>query len=174
MRTIGWPRNGAPVALAIIGFGCGGTSAPVTLGQLDNAVVGGEPSPAEQDAVVLLNRLPEAFCSGSLVSPTLVLTARHCMFDYQVDQQERFCPEEGGSRAVLGVHPVEDWLVQTGSSKPLDTAASVVAVHSDEQLDTCVMDLALVELDHPLDIQPLALRLDAPPAVGEWGTLIGW
>lgn len=174
MSTMRCPQHGAPVALAVISLGCSGTTESAALGQLANGIIGGEPSPAEQDAVVLLNRLPDGFCTGSLVSPTLVLTARHCMFDYVVHQDERFCAEEGGTRAVVGRHPLEDWWVQTGRSKPLDTAAYVVDVHSDEWLDTCAMDLALVELDRPLDVQPLALRLDAPPLVGEWGTLVGW
>jgi len=173
MLTLRCPHHGV-VALAVLAFGCGDATEPAALGRLGNAVVGGEPSAAEQDAVVLLNRLPDELCTGSLVSPTLVLTARHCMFDYVVDQEERFCAEEGGARAVTGPHPLEDWLVQTGSSKPLSTGASVVDVFSDERLDTCVMDLALVQLDRPLDIQPLALRLDGPPLVGEWGTLVGW
>jgi hypothetical protein len=96
------------------------------------------------------------------------------MFDYVVAQEERFCAGEGGTRAVIGLHPLEEWVVQTGRSKPLVSSALVVDVRSDERLDACLMDLALVELDRPLDIQPLALRLEAPPVVGEWGTLVGW
>lgn len=164
----------ASAGLAMPCDACTGSSEPLSLGQSASAVVSGEPSPDTQNAVVLMNGLPRRLCTGSLVSATLVLTARHCMFDYVETQEERFCDAEGGARPIRGPHPLDQWLVQTGSAKPLNDAARIVSIYSNEVLDTCASDVALVELDRPLEIDPLPLRLDAPPQIGEWGTLVGW
>src|SRR5262245_18785519 len=73
------------VALGAAAFGCGdqGTiGTPETRGSARASIVGGTPSTSAQDGTVLLINGNES-CSGSLIAPNLVLTARHCVADPQ-------------------------------------------------------------------------------------------
>jgi hypothetical protein len=86
------------------------------------AIVGGNPEaaylalPAEQqDAIVTLNAaLPDGrellLCSGVLVSPALVLTAKHCLEGIAASSILAEAPRAGEVRAIAGIdtHPEAD------------------------------------------------------------------
>ena len=51
-----------------------------------------------------------------------------------------------------------------------DFAAAVAAgkaIYAENNLDLCQGDAAILELDRPIDMTPVALRLDAPAEIGE-------
>ena len=50
------------------------------LGAAGSAIVGGAED-AEHPAVVALTFQGQAFCSGALIAPTVVLTAAHCLHE---------------------------------------------------------------------------------------------
>ena len=148
------------------------------VGQHAQPIVGGSLSGEDQNSVVLIVRGAFLdYCTGAVVAPTLVLTARHCLFDAVLGENEVLhCERPSDVGTILAVHRPESMSVFIGNQKPLPREAAAIgrAVYSSDDLDLCANDLALLEVDRPLPVAPLALRLDAPPRVGETGTLIGW
>jgi len=171
------PRR-IPGALGLVwlGLACGSPPELPALGQHSAAILGGEPSPPSQDAVVFIQRGSyDQTCTGAVVSSNLILSARHCFVDYVREQATRLCDEEGGSRPILKPHALDEYAVFTGNHRPLhDTGALAVQLFGAPALDLCESDLALLQVDRPLGVDPLPLRLDEPPLVGEAGVLVGW
>jgi len=188
-------RRFAPAA-ALLGAGLalgacappGGTdlSADERLGRASAAILGGTPSDASQDAVVMLVFLDTAtsfrgICTAALIAPRLVLTARHCVADTDADVA---CSVDG-SPATGGVvnanHDARSLYVFTGKGRPeLDPTSWKPAGRGLEVLDDgsknlCNHDLALVLLEQPISGTPLApLRLDGTAEKGERLTTVGW
>ena len=161
---------------ACLGLACGAPAGGLELGRHSASILGGEPSPASQDAVVYIQGGGyDQTCTGAVVAPNLILTVRHCFVDYVREQDTRLCEEEGGSRPIIREYPLDEYAVFTGNQRPLhDTGALAVDLIGAPTLDICESDLALLQVDRPLGVGPLPLRLDGAPRVGEAGALVGW
>jgi Trypsin len=177
------PRFCALIFAATLGAGsvaCGPSAELESVGSSAAGVIYGDASSDAQDAVVLLieqNQIDGSlgYCTGSIVSKTLILTARHCLFDVSLplDNGPYFCTG-GDTSFVRSSKDPKTFTVHTGKQKPAPEAAQGVNIYSGRALGLCSNDVALLEVDTPLPIEPLALRLDEPPGVGEVGTLVGW
>jgi hypothetical protein len=175
-------RGRSALVCLLLGCACSDESLllgePETLGLNAQAIVGGTPSGEDQNAVVLVVRgIFLEFCTGAVVAPNLVLTARHCLFDALFGENFYLhCERPNDRGSVLAARDPQTFTVYIGTEKPLPVEPSAVgiAIRSSDDLELCSNDLALLELDRSLPVAPMRLRLDTPPRQDELGTLVGW
>jgi hypothetical protein len=145
------------------------------LGQRRASIVGGHASDESRNSVVVIMRGRFLdYCTGVVVAPRLVLTARHCLFGPGLEETFYENCRARSTTIQTFAWPPEDFKVYVGNAKPLLVVGAGKAIYANGELDMCTDDVALLEVDSELPVAPLALRLDEPPEVGEEGTLVGW
>jgi hypothetical protein len=141
-------------------------------------IIHGELTSDEQNSTVLIwNSRQLSWCTGAVIAPTLVMTARHCLFSFTAGRNNYVeCNESGLVSPVEGAFPPASLSVSVGkeAGRNLEEVALGINVYSGSELDLCTNDVGILEVDTPLPVDRYALRLDAPPVRGERGTLIGW
>lgn len=158
------------------------------VGSTQQPIIKGITSTADQNAVVLLMHVDRtsqeiAGCTGTLLAPNLLLTARHCVST--VSDQGFACNADGtadGSGANVGADlALSGFYVFTGVDRPqfqngnVTVAAQAKKIFHDDAKVLCSHDLSLILLDRDIpDAQIYPLRLDSPPVEGETITAIGW
>ena len=162
-----------------LGAGCGGNDAGVQAdscalevqsgehgaGRVAQALVGGELD-AQDPAVVAVNtlnvecmRAGAPLCTGTLVRPTVVLTAAHCVRD-----------ADPSSLGVL-FGPVAD-LGRGPTGDGLDGRffrVKAIRVHPDFRADGLVNDVAAIELETAAAVTPVPIASDPLDASGASG-----
>ncbi len=175
--------------LAVSAVGCAGepAAARVEVGLADGvstpSIFGGQKDDdAEALSGVVALRVGTGttfeLCSGALVAPNVVLTARHCVTRNVTATVS--CDERGGSAngkhvisevdpAIIGVY--------LGASPRFATApvARARAIVAPTGPYLCDSDIALVVLDTEIaDATPLAVRLQGPARTGEMIRAVGY
>jgi hypothetical protein len=154
-----------------------GCEAPVhgELASQELAIITGAPSGPEQDAVVMLEVEGLGSCSGTLVRPNLVLTARHCIA--RTDRNVNCAADGsvlGGARIYGDVEPAAVHVMGGTQRGALSSLARGARILHDGAVDLCAHDLAFVLLDRAVSGFPVAAMRLAPTAPGEQLTAVGW
>jgi hypothetical protein len=174
-------RSLALASIALVACSIAPSTEPT--GETRQEIIRGIDSDSSQDSVVLIyaQDLDEA-CSGTLIAPNLVLTARHCvsrtqMVSFGCDMQGNAIGISGSQ--ILGDHAPKDLLVYTGSYRanaPTMTPDAVgVKIFHDTAKNLCGHDVSLLLLDKDIPNALIApIRLDDTVTVGETYTAVGW
>ncbi|NUP08179.1 MAG: S1 family peptidase [Polyangiaceae bacterium] len=138
-------------------------------GRVEQPIKGGEPS-SRGYVVGIAIQFPQGFatCTGSLLSPNLVLTAQHCVAP--IDIAESFCDSSfGGPVPAANIHVTPNVSLDTGT---FVDASEVVVVPGGNTV--CGFDMAAIILATNLDAPTIEPRLDAPPVAGDVYTAVGY
>lgn len=113
-------------------------------------------------------------CTGTLIAPNLVLTARHCVAPSLNDNDHVVCGDSGFADPYPGTNLMFTTDMNMSQHSKNWNRGSDVRVPSDGN-DTCGFDVALVILAKPVkDVVPAVPRIDIPVAPGELYTAIGY
>jgi hypothetical protein len=170
LRALAWLLCGTAAAA------CSDPLEPSVLGARESPIVRGQPSGDEQNAVVLMvSSGVQSWCTATVVAPNLLLTARHCLFEADLGENSyAFCENGAGVQVGRALDP-EMFSVYVGKERPLDNPVAYgTNIYSSPDLDLCKNDIALLQVDRPLPVAPLPMRLQTPPVKGEAGILVGW
>jgi hypothetical protein len=153
-------------------------------GRERSSLIAGQISPAERDAVVFIraNHANGAFddCSGTLVSPHVVVTAKHCVTLVQpgkfVCSGAGALLEDGQGAGVFGAKIEPTRIEIYAGAAPVGAAsAHGLATFSTQSGDACHDDVATIVLDTAIERRsyPL-LRAARPTLAGEAVMLVGY
>jgi hypothetical protein len=178
------PSVRALAVLLLFGLSCAVESAePEQVSTTQLAIVDGTESTPDENYAVLLNHADGndqfSWCTGTMVAPNLVLTARHCLAEMK--KEPFVCDASGngsGGATIVSERTPRDIRVFTGVTRPTDPEATPNAVGArfitDGWPHICNHDIAFLILDHPLDTPIAAIRADPRPRAGDQFFVLGW
>ena len=155
--------------------------ATVAIGQAQQAIIGGELDESTAGVVGLAldlgRRGAAGHCSGTLIAPNLVLTARHCVA-FTDDEDEKGVVECANAQFNDPL-PANLVLVSPSAVRPTDVGdPSYVRGKEIRTLgdpDVCGFDVALIILDGDIpDIRPIDPRLEEAPIAREKFSTVGF
>lgn len=160
-------------ALTVMAVACSAPEAE-RVRSSDNSLITGDD---DHQAVVRVESAGGGLCSGVLVAPNVVLTARHCIAELDADKVRCGANVLVRSRVSTTSRPPSDMVVTVddGTRAPFTSAVKVIHAPSDDVL--CDGDVAALVLDAsvpPTRARPLAMRLDVGVLAGERFTVAGF
>lgn len=171
-------------AVCIALFACSTPSeTDVSASSVSSELIGGNLSGSAYDAVVFLRGYPSnntfSDCSGTLLSPSVLITAKHCVSEVVIG---KFICSGAGSLIADGTGAGQFGAkldparleVYTGAQPNGAPAAHGRAIFTSESADACHDDVAAVVLDTPLPLAYPALRSARATVVGENVRVLGY
>jgi len=136
-----------------------------------NSGVDGTPDNGRHPAIVALVLGNKGLCTGALIAPDAVLTARHCVSQ---TTEEIHCPAK--TTQIIGEHKPESIAVLVGDK--IGTAHEVARgrqILTLPQNDLCGNDIAVIRLNRSISaIKPVTIRMNAPVDTGQKIDLVGF
>jgi secreted trypsin-like serine protease len=137
------------------------------VGQTSSAIVNGTPSTASQDSTVLIAVGTDGqFCTGALIAPNLVITARHCV---QGTDETTEC----------GSYTTRNDPTTLGISLGVSASGTSLTAHGkktfvDSGTSMCSHDIALILLDQDVPGASIAAVRFSKAQAGETTTTVGY
>jgi hypothetical protein len=161
---------------------CGTTPTGEPTASTSSAIIDGDASTPLQNFVVEVvhpvGSLGAFICSGTVVAPNLVLTARHCVTATSAGGFTCDDSGNGSDGGALGAdYDPATVFVYAGLEAPgplTAPSAHGVRFFHDDATNVCNHDLALIELSAPLDTPIATLDLDSKVQAGQTITAVGW
>lgn len=173
-------RLGAALSAALTASGCS-APAPDAVGLEAQPVLYGAVSTSDEDMVVEVISKTDTVshtCTGTLLAPNVVITARHCVATY-VDahftctSDGELTPDSQGGKMGPVLDPSQI-TVRKGVKPPAVTTATAVKVFATQATTICRNDIAVIVLDKMLDLPTSPVRLRAGIVNGETIRVVGY
>jgi secreted trypsin-like serine protease len=165
--------------MLLLALGCAGSQGDAdpqdsdqavgSLGDVSEPLVGGTTDTTDKAVLAVISQTASqvGLCTGTLIAPNLVLTARHCIESVpegSVDcSTTKFTPPAGGEQVAVST--------STSLQQRNTSFYQVSEVHVPPDGNTvCGDDIALLVLAKPFPasvLQPIAVQLDVPVAKGD-------
>lgn len=140
------------------------------LGAARSAVINGTASPASQDSVVMIIMGGAGgFCTGTLIAPNVVLTARHCVSNYAEDDCGTFTGDVPPATEGIAIGASAN-----ETSTPVAHAKQYFYVDGAKGLCEPAIDIAVILLDRDITGVPISKVRAAPVTVGETFVAVGY
>jgi secreted trypsin-like serine protease len=173
-------------------MGCGVSSTEAQAektGRQSSAVLGGQRDTTHGNVVAIFIAKDELFpdgtvCTGALIAPNLVLTARHCVSTLDNHDGAYLCEDTASAKAQRPSAPVpaadvsvvfdtEAYDANNARNKPVSVAEVIIEPGSTGAIN-CGRDVALLRLAKASTVSPIVPRIKEAPVVGETFTSVGY